>query len=57
MLETPIAEEALVGPFDFEENNHVPQEAWDRFREKAAELNHNVQSAFSINCAQASNPS
>jgi hypothetical protein len=41
-----IAENALVGPFDFAKEHTIPNEAWDRLQEKAAEQKVDVSSAF-----------
>jgi hypothetical protein len=35
-----------VGPFDFDEDNRIPNQEWDKFKEKAAELNLDVSAAF-----------
>ena len=41
-----LAELALVGPINFAAEHKLPNEAWDRLREKSAELNIDTNDAF-----------
>ena len=45
-IDINVADQALVGPFDFETNQTIPTEVWDHFKIKAAEENLDVSSAF-----------
>ena len=45
-LDINLAENGLVGPFDFAPNHKIPNAAWDQLRIKAAEQKLDVESAF-----------
>ena len=44
--EENVAEQSLVGPFNFNADNTIPKEVWDELKLQAAKLNLDVRSAF-----------